>query len=239
MLPIVQPISDFHFNHKLGSVFEFATTNGGRLLICGYDIVSRLDQRPAARQLRASLFAYSAGSAFEPRTAIDRATFERICPIPQEAPAAKLPAKFEQALLYVKAGAHHPGQGDIKWTQGLDEVRAAEGFGYKVACNAVWKDGQGSAWWGSPMLRVEIACPRPDLYDLYVHLHDWNNNGRTGELIFEGRHFDLGPHAGKGTWVRLDVLREDALDNKLILEARPKSGPNLQITAVALMPKTP
>ena len=69
-------------------------------------------------------------------------------------------------------------------------------------------------------MRLEIGCTRPDLYDLYVHFHDWNNGGRTGQINFEGRCYELGPHAGEGTWVKLDVMREDALDQKLLLEAQ-------------------
>ena len=51
--PIVQPVSDFHFSHKLGSSFEFRTRQGGRLLACGYDLSDNLSHRPAARQVAA------------------------------------------------------------------------------------------------------------------------------------------------------------------------------------------
>jgi hypothetical protein len=236
--PIVQPVSDFHFNHKLGAVFEFATAEGGKLLVCGYDLVSRLDQRPAARQLRESLLAYTASDVFAPKTTVTKDRFTKLFPVPAEAVIAKSPPGFERAVLYVKAGARHPGSGDEPWKQELDEVKAEPGFSYTVKCNAVWKDETGAAWWGSPSLRVELQVERPALYDLYVHFHDWNDNGRTGEILFEGRKFELGRHAGAGQWVKLDVLREDALDQKLVLEARCHSGPNLQITALALLPKS-
>ena len=237
--PIVQPVSDYHFNHKLGSVFEFATAEGGRLLVCGYDVTSRLDQRPAARQLRESLLPYAGGDAFAPGTIIAKEGFARLFPVTTEAATVKTPPGFEKAVLYVKAGARHPGNGNTPWEAVVDEAKAEPGFGYTVKCDAVWKDGTGVAWWGSPALRVELQVNRPGLYDLYVHFHDWNNNGRAGEITFEGRKFALGPHTGAGKWVKLDVLREDALDQKLILEASCHSGPNLQITAVALVPRQP
>ena len=68
--PIVQPISDFHINHKLGTIFEFCTKEGGKLLVCGYNIADKLDQRPAARQLRQSLLSYAASPAFAPKQEI-------------------------------------------------------------------------------------------------------------------------------------------------------------------------
>jgi hypothetical protein len=235
--PIVQPVSDYHFNHKLGSVFEFATVHGGRLLICGYDLVNRLDQRPGTQQLRDSLFAYACSDAFTPGATIMKDRFLKLFPVPREVAVAQAPPGFERALLYVKAGANHPSSGDAPWKAEIDEAKVEPGMGYTVKCNAVWKDSAGAAWWGSPTLVVELAVERPDLYDLYVHFHDWNNNGRTGEILFEGRKYELGPHTGSGKWAKFEVLREDALDQKLVLEARCQSGPNLQVTAIALVPR--
>lgn len=56
--PIVQPVNDFHHGNKLGTIFELKTKEGGKLLVCGYNITDNLDRRPAARQLRASLLQY-------------------------------------------------------------------------------------------------------------------------------------------------------------------------------------
>ena len=68
--PIVQPVSDFHFNHKLGSIFEFRTKEGGRLLVCGYNLADNLADRPAAQQLRKSLLDYAESIDFEPKQEI-------------------------------------------------------------------------------------------------------------------------------------------------------------------------
>ena len=65
--PIVQPVPDFHFNTLLGQVFE-ARVGTGSLLVCGYDLTSDLDHRPAARQFRRSLFRYVGRTAFRPTT---------------------------------------------------------------------------------------------------------------------------------------------------------------------------
>ncbi len=62
--PIVQPVSDFHFNHKLGSLFELRTREGGRLLLCGYDIERAAAPESAA--LRQSLLEYVQTAHFDP-----------------------------------------------------------------------------------------------------------------------------------------------------------------------------
>ena len=64
--PIVQPVSDFHFNHKLGSLFELRTRAGGKLLACGYNLATDAERSPEARQLYRSLVEYVAGNAFSP-----------------------------------------------------------------------------------------------------------------------------------------------------------------------------
>ena len=235
--PIVQPISDYHFNDKLGTIFEFKTKEGGRLLICGYNIIDNLNKNPAVRQLRKSLIAYLTGDKFNPQTEISEHRFNKYFPVLNDAPVVKAPLRFQDALLYVKAGVNHPGSGNAQWHYEIDSATIKDGFSYKVTCDAVWKDGTGCAWWAAKSLKIEIKCDKPALYDLYVHFHDWNNNGRRGQIKFEGRTFELGPHTGKGNWVKLNVMREDALDGKLILEAKKTSGPNLQITAIALVPQ--
>ena len=70
--PIVQPISDFHVNHKLGSLFEFKVKGGGKVLVCGYDLGDQAQASPAVRQLRRSLVAYVAGPRFHPSLEITR-----------------------------------------------------------------------------------------------------------------------------------------------------------------------
>jgi hypothetical protein len=52
--PIVQPIDDWNSNRRLGLVFE-CRVGPGRLLVCSADLEK--NDRPAARQLRASLLA--------------------------------------------------------------------------------------------------------------------------------------------------------------------------------------
>ncbi len=76
--PIVQPVPDFHFNTPLGHVFE-ARVGGGSLLVCGYDLSSQLEQRPAARQLRRSLLSYVNSPEFRPAVEVPASWIEARC----------------------------------------------------------------------------------------------------------------------------------------------------------------
>jgi hypothetical protein len=67
--PIVRVIDNFVRNHSLANVFE-ARVGDGRLLFCAIDIVTDLEKRPVARQLRASLLRYVASPDFKPQTAL-------------------------------------------------------------------------------------------------------------------------------------------------------------------------
>jgi hypothetical protein len=146
-----------------------------------------------------------------------------------------VPEEFKGAVLYVEAGKNMTVKNKgIPWKQELDEVKIADGTSYKVNCEGVWKDDTGTAWFGKQM-NVEIKVPDGMLGTLYVHIHDWNNNGRTGLIEFEGRKVKLGKHTGKGKWVKFHVMREDSNDGKLILKTNAVTGPNLMITKLVLV----
>lgn len=75
--PIVQAVPDFHYNTLLGQVFE-AKVGSGSLLVCGYDLTGELDQRPAARQFRRSLYDYASGPSFAPTVEVSLLWLERL-----------------------------------------------------------------------------------------------------------------------------------------------------------------
>lgn len=76
--PIVQPVPDFHYNALLGHVFE-AKVGNGSLLICGYDVTTNLESRPAARQFRRSLLRYVDSAAFCPTAELPWSWIEDRC----------------------------------------------------------------------------------------------------------------------------------------------------------------
>jgi len=63
--PCVAVVDAYADNRRLALVFE-AKFGAGRLLVCSVDIVSDLEKRPVARQLRRSLLDYMAGPMFQP-----------------------------------------------------------------------------------------------------------------------------------------------------------------------------
>lgn len=67
--PIVQPIDTWFENRRLGLLYE-ARVGRGRLLVCSMDLLSDLDNRPAARQMRHSLLRYMDSNTFRPKVEI-------------------------------------------------------------------------------------------------------------------------------------------------------------------------
>lgn len=70
--PLVQIIDDWNTCRRLGLVFEVMVDGPGRLLVCGIDLQSNLDERPAARQFLHSLLAYMASDRFTPAARLTR-----------------------------------------------------------------------------------------------------------------------------------------------------------------------
>jgi hypothetical protein len=75
--PIVQPIDDFHRNHKLGAVFE-ARVGPGSLLATSFDLSTSLDTRPVARQMLHSLQEYARGERFHPTQELSLEELEKV-----------------------------------------------------------------------------------------------------------------------------------------------------------------
>jgi hypothetical protein len=96
--PVVQVIDDWVTARKLALVFE-ARVGKGKLLACGCDLVSDLDKRPVARQMRHSLLAYMADARFDPQYAMTP---------PQLADLLKEPSALQKLGASVSASNHHP-----------------------------------------------------------------------------------------------------------------------------------
>lgn len=75
--PIVQPIDTWFINRRLGMVFE-AKVGKGKILVCSADLTSKLDERPATRQLLYSFMQYMQSEKFDPIHTIDIATIREL-----------------------------------------------------------------------------------------------------------------------------------------------------------------
>ena len=64
--PIVQVVPDWFRPKRLALVFEARVLNG-RMLVCSIDLLTRLQERLVARQLRASLLRYMQSDSFNPQ----------------------------------------------------------------------------------------------------------------------------------------------------------------------------
>jgi len=99
--PVVQVIDDWVTARKLALVFE-ARIGNGKLLACACDLVSDLDQRPVARQMRHSLLSYMADPQFDPKYTM---TAAQLADLLQE------PSPLQKLGATVSASNHHPTHG--------------------------------------------------------------------------------------------------------------------------------
>jgi hypothetical protein len=83
--PIVRVMDNFARNENLGNLFE-ARVGNGRLLFCSMDLNDPQNNRPAARQLLASLYAYMASDKFQPAQSLSPEVLDAM--LAQPAPAA-------------------------------------------------------------------------------------------------------------------------------------------------------
>ncbi len=97
--PIVQPIDDWCDARKLGLLWE-ARVGKGKLLVCGMDITSNLEQRPAASHLRACLFEYAASEKFAPAVALERHAWDSVW---------RSPSLMERLGAHASADSSEPG----------------------------------------------------------------------------------------------------------------------------------
>lgn len=66
---IVAAIDDWNRNWKLAPIFE-VQVGPGKLLVCSFDLIIKLDERVVARQLRRSLLDYAASNIFNPTVSV-------------------------------------------------------------------------------------------------------------------------------------------------------------------------
>lgn len=229
--PIAQPVDDFHRNNKLGSIFE-VRVGKGKLLVCGFDLQD--NQNMVSQQLKASLLGYMNTTEFNPTYAVDASRLRKMFTYVEPLKSV-IPSEFSKAILYVEAGKNSKQiNQNSRWHIALDQFELKKQTKYHVVADGVWKDDVSSAWQGRSV-EVEINVPQGMIGSLYVFLHDWNSNGRTAGINFEGRDYTVDKHDKAGKWVKLHVMREDSNDGLLKLKVRANKGPNVMVSKLALV----
>lgn len=224
--PIVQPVNDFHHGNKLGTIFELKTKEGGKLLVCGYNITDNLDRRPAARQLRYSLMQYTTSPAFNPEQMAGKEWLERTLTDMQS--VLQQESNIQNASLYIKAGASYTDFGSVEWKPELDMAIKGDGFDYRVVCDGIWQDDNGAFWFGKKM-SVEIDVKYPQLMDIKLYFYDSDKQARRGTIKCEDMPEVLLQEHVKNSFISIPVTRENCLDGKIVVDIECTSGPNLMI----------
>jgi len=232
LVPVAQPISDFHINDKLASIFECSVGNG-KLMVCGYDLND--EKNPVARQMKYNLLAYMNQTNFNPNYAMQADELKKMLYYVPTV-VSQAPVGFEKALLYVKCGAKMTETGSKKWNIGLDNILVkSEKCEYQVVCNDTWKDEKATAWTGNEMT-ITIKTPNGLIGDLFVRFVDPNKQQREGSIWFEGREMSLKQiDAAEGKWVKIFVMREDTNDGQIVLKTMATRGGNLMIGEVGFV----
>ena len=238
--PLAMPIVDFHKPALAGLIFE-VRHGEGRLLVCGADLSM---QRPEAQQLRRSLADYVASDAFNPTETVTEAWLaETLMPPKRVAPPR--PDVFKKATVYIECAAFKETQGrEQAWAKRLDHAELSAGS-YDLSGEKVrtWSDAVGKYWVGDAF-KVVFKGTENIRGKLLVRFRDPDSKGkRTAEGTFDGgRRFEIPPHGVTADnpegayWLTLPVYMEDFLDGELQLQIRKKSGSNVMIDRIILMP---
>ncbi len=235
--PIVQAVPDFHYNELLGHVFE-AKVGAGRLVVCGYDLTTNLEQRHAARQFRAGLLSYMNSDAFEPGVEFDPAFLRQLLHRRESArEVLRESIDAGAAALHVRSAARLQQLNEsVAWDSSNDAcLTQLPGYHWRIVSGGTWRDSVGCAWHGNP-LTIELNAPIGVTGTLFLHVHDWNALGRRGEIDIEDRAYDLGPHAGAGQWLAFEIVADDTRDGDITIRAAPVEGPNLMVTELIFLP---
>lgn len=219
--PIVQPISDFHINDVLGTIFEFRIGEAGKVLVCSHDILGKDD--PVAKQLLTSLIRYMQSDRFDPDARIGREYVQQIF-IFDPAPEKVKSAEFPDAQLILNCGTAAP-EGSINWTRDSDELfRVSDDYDYHVTAARLSPNG----WLGTGV-RFELTVPKGVIGDLYVRIEG------LATVWVEGRRYTVDA-SGEPTFVKLFIMREDTGDGKVKIGV--EDGGNGEVTVSRIVLET-
>jgi hypothetical protein len=193
--PIVQVIDDWNSNRKLGLVWE-CRVGRGKLLVCSADLQNNLDQRPAARQLRASLLRYVAEADFNPKSRLSPAELAPLFRSIRTSKLAELGAKVvdvdseDSAHGNLAANAIDGDPETIwhtRWEPEADPLphQLTIDLGREVALKGItYLPRQNMA--NGRIAEAEIYCSQaPNSWAEPVAKAKWPNSGKLQTLVFQ------------------------------------------------------
>ncbi len=231
--PLVQPISDFHYNKKLGSIFE-TKVGTGKLLVCGYDLNKK--ENAYLQQLRYSLTNYMQSNAFNPGQALSVEKLKvMLAKVPTAENQSLLPDQFKNAILYLNAGKKASAT-KSDWNNTLDEVVVNKGFTYEVSGAKVSKENEKGGW-SSRRMNINIAPPNGIKGYIYLHFTNLNASKTSGIVSLEGRELAIGEMPAAGKWIKVFMMREDTNDGKLNINVTAEGGASIEIDQLVVVPE--
>lgn len=235
--PLVQVIDNLERNQKLGALFE-AKIGPGRLMVCSIDLVSDLDKRPVARQLRHSLLCYMASDSFKPTASLPPEAIAKLgCSITQaEGLELAEPMGTHRATLMVRCGSKVQ-KDKSPWQQKLDEVAAQKpGFDYALAGDALVRSDYDVKFWVGGHLNLIVTCPNGWTGNLHLRLQDIAQRGRSATVSLNGKKLGDIKQYGDGAWVVVPLTAIDTATGKVEVEVAAPEKQDVIVTDLVAMP---
>lgn len=228
--PLVQPVSDFHFNEKLASIFE-CRTGGGKLLVCGYDLTDTKNR--IATQLLHSLIGYMQSDTFLPPAQLDAKILkEKLIKMPVAESVSPDRDQFAGSILSVKCGANAM-LAESSWQMAYDKVNDFAGTDYEVA-NAKVQNNNGTHFWRSKNLTVNLKTPAGIKGFLYLHFVNPLKQSYQAVVNVDGRETLTGDITEEGKWIKVFVMREDTNDGNVVLKIDAQDNKSLYVDSMVL-----
>ena len=235
--PLVQVIDNLERNQKLGALFE-ARIGPGRLMVCSINLVTDLDHRPVARQLRHSLLRYMASDGFKPATALPPEAIKQLGRSITRAEGLELaaPVGTHRATLMVRCGAKLQ-QKNSPWQQPLDDVAVKKaGFDYALAGNGRVRGDYDITYWNGTSLQLNVTCPNGWTGNLHLRLQDITHKGRGAAVSRNGKKLGTIKEYGEGAWVVVPLTAQDTATGKVAVEIAAPANQDVIVTDLVAMP---
>lgn len=222
--PIIQPIHDFHFNRKLASLVEFKGKNGGKILICGYNLKDNIEKRPAALTLRNCLYRYIASEHFNPTDYIDYQWVKS--ELRPSTIDIKVPSEFKNAFLYVKAGAKiNNNNKESKWNINNDGVVYNSNiYDYKVECENVIRYDLNEYYWSGEALTFEFKLPFDYKGYIKIHIGSALNKNEALKLYFNEKELRIQDYLNEQGWISIKINQGESLFSKAVVKLTSKQS---------------